>query len=74
MKLKGDQRNQVTVRPRGRIRVTSLVRGTELDQRSLVKVRPRCGIEYPGPNDAWERTRVSRALKAQMGNTVTMSH
>ena len=73
MKPKGDQRNQVTVRPRGRIRLTSSVRGREWDQRSLVKVRPRCGIEYPGPNDAWVRTRVTRAMQAQMGNRITRS-
>ena len=68
-----DHSHQIHVRPRCRIRVTSLVRGPEWDQRSLVKVRPRCGIEYPGPNDAWVRTRVTRAMQAQMGNRITRS-
>ena len=40
---------------------------------SLDKVRPRCGIEYPGPNDAWVRTRVTRAMQAQMENRITRS-
>ena len=54
-------------------RLTSLVCGPEWDQRSLVRVRPRCRIEYPGPNDAWVRTRVTRAMQAQMGNRITRS-
>ena len=61
------------VRPRGGTRVTSLVCGPEWDQRSLVKVRPRYGIEYPGPKDAWVRTRVTRAMQAQMANRITRS-
>ena len=54
-------------------RVNSLVCGPEWDQRSLFKVRPRCGIEYPGPNGSWVRTRVTRAMQAQMGNRITRS-
>ena len=54
-------------------RVTTLIWGPECDQRSLVRVRPRCGIEYPGPNDAWVRTRVTRAMQAQMANRITRS-
>ena len=69
----GVQSHQVRVRPRGGTRVTSLVWGPDWDQRSLVKVRPRCGIEYPGPNDAWVRTRGTRAMLAQMGNRITRS-
>ena len=44
-----------------------------MGQRALVKVRPRCGIDYTGPNDAWVRTRVTRAMQAQMGNRITRS-
>ena len=69
----GDQSHQVRVRHRGGTRVNSLVCGPEWDVRSLVKVRPRCGIGYPGPNDAWVRTRVTRAMQAQMGNRITRS-
>ena len=57
---RGNQSNQFSLRPR-------------MGQRSLVKVRPRCGIEYPGPNDDWVRTRVTRAMQAQMGNRITRS-
>ena len=44
-----------------------------MGQRVLVKVRPRCGIEYPGPNDAWVRTRVTRAMLAQIRNRTSRS-
>ena len=43
------------------------------DQSHQVQMRPRCGIEYPVPNDAWVRTRVTRAMQAQMGNRITRS-
>ena len=57
---RGNQSNQFSLRPR-------------MDQRSLVKVRPRCGIEYPVPSDSWVRTRVTRAMQAQMANRITRS-
>ena len=37
------------------------------DHSHQVQVRPRYIIEYPGPNDAWVRTRVTRAMQAQIG-------
>ena len=43
------------------------------DHSHQVLVRPRYIREYPGPNDAWVRTRVTRAMEAQMGNRITRS-
>ena len=48
---RGNQSNQFSLRPRW-------------DQRSLVRVRPRYLIEYPGPKDAWVWNRVTRAMQA----------
>ena len=46
---------------------------TRLDHSHQIQVRPRYIREYPGPNDAWVRTSVTRAMQAKMGNRITRS-